>query len=69
MNRKHVSPVCKHNHMFKIRAPPNELGILYCLSLTELNFLTAEPISKSYHCLEHGIIPNFGKNGMGSLNP
>ena len=30
MNKEHLSLVCKHRHMFKNGAPPENFGILYC---------------------------------------
>ena len=34
MNQKHFSLVCKHKHMLKNGAPPDNLGVMYCLLLT-----------------------------------
>ena len=50
---------CKHKHMMKRGAPPDKVGVLYCLLPIEFHGSQAELISKGYHSLVPGLISIF----------
>ena len=41
MNRTHFFLGCKHKHMMKSGAPPDKVGVLYCMSPIELHGFTS----------------------------
>ena len=41
----------KHTHMMKSGAPPDKVGVLYCMLPTEWHGFTKKLISKGYHSL------------------
>ena len=49
---------CKHKHMIKSGAPPDKIGVLYCLLPIEFHGFT-KLISKGYHYLVTGLISIF----------
>ena len=55
---------CKHKHMMKSGAPPDNVRVLYCLLPIEFHGFTSRINSKGYPSLVHGLISIF-RDGMG----
>ena len=56
MNNGHLSLVCKHKHMLKKGAPPDNFGALYRLLFYGFLRFSTEANYKCYHPLVHHII-------------